>query len=423
MADRIGGARVLEKVNLGSGIKCYAFEKNNKRVVAIWKYEDVGRESSILMRLSEKSFKSYNIVGGEYRPIQEKNGVRFKLTESPFYIETDMEYKELVRILSSADISGFGSPFSVSTTVLGTNKFSVNIKNRTNKPINGKMQILSNEKIVAEDTKIVFNGVKNEDIKHIIFTTLNPIALNDLKFKVKTVLDDGETFDVSEFNLKAMICKKSKSPVKIDGDLSEWQGIEPNTLTIKNVFKVDDKLWKDTDNNIFANVYTTWDNDYFYVGVEVNKEKFFQEAKEPYMTWIGDGLQIAFDPLKNSNPEMRSYGDDDFEYGIALTKKGEEVYRYVASSVFYDGFNKPIGVIREGEVNSKIVKGNGKVVYEIAFSKQSISPFKIEQGNSMKWDLIVNLNNGEGRMGWLEITPGIGQIKAPGLFFDIVLTE
>lgn len=41
----------------------------------------------------------------------------------------------------------------------------------------------------------------------------------------------------------------------------------------------------------------------------------------------------------------------------------------------------------------------------------------------MRWSLLVNPNNGRGRMGWLELSPGIGGRKDPAQFLDLVLTE
>ena len=62
------------------------------------------------------------------------------------------------------------------------------------------------------------------------------------------------------------------------------------------------------------------------------------------------------------------------------------------------------------------------MVYEMAFSKRSVSPFNLEPYSVMRAGLLVNINNGEERAGWLELTPGIGQSsKRPDQKMDMEL--
>ena len=41
----------------------------------------------------------------------------------------------------------------------------------------------------------------------------------------------------------------------------------------------------------------------------------------------------------------------------------------------------------------------------------------------MRFNVIVNMNNGRERIGWLQLTPGIGEAKKPGLFMDLLLMK
>ena len=82
-----------------------------------------------------------------------------------------------------------------------------------------------------------------------------------------------------------------------------------------------------------------------------------------------------------------------------------------------------MGELKTNEVNLAVKQYPGRTVYEMAFAKRAVSPFLLKAGESMRWNIIVNLNNGEGRMGWLELTPGIGKTKMPGQFIDMVLLK
>lgn len=62
------------------------------------------------------------------------------------------------------------------------------------------------------------------------------------------------------------------------------------------------------------------------------------------------------------------------------------------------------------------------MVYELALPPVSISPFKLLPGSATRFNFIVNMNDGEKRIGWIELTPGIGQQpKRPDQFMDMVL--
>ena len=73
------------------------------------------------------------------------------------------------------------------------------------------------------------------------------------------------------------------------------------------------------------------------------------------------------------------------------------------------------------EVHSAIRIHLDRTIYELAFTPRAVSPFKLKAGHSMRWNIIVNLNNGKGRIGYLELTDGIGGKKRPGQFMDLVL--
>ena len=119
---------------------------------------------------------------------------------------------------------------------------------------------------------------------------------------------------------------------------------------------------------------------------------------------------------------MSKYQDDDFEYAVSLLNGQPAIYRQYASSAVHDSLLKSTGELKNGtEVHSAIRIHPDRTIYELAFTPRAVSPFKLKAGHSMRWNIIVNLNNGTGRIGYLELTDGIGGKKRPGQFMDLVL--
>ena len=87
----------------------------------------------------------------------------------------------------------------------------------------------------------------------------------------------------------------------------------------------------------------------------------------------------------------------------------------------YDSLNKQQGLLPADEVPVAIRKYADRTVYEIAFPRRAVSPFKLMPYSVMRLGTLVNLNNGKERTGYLELTPGIGYRKMPGQWMDLVL--
>jgi len=168
-----------------------------------------------------------------------------------------------------------------------------------------------------------------------------------------------------------------------------------------------------------AKVKFAWSQNKFYLAVVVNKNGFHPESVRG--PWEGDGLQFAFDTIRNATKETFSYQSDDFEYAVWQHSGKVTVRRDVASASNYDSLQKPLGIVTDVDV---AIRNNGnETVYEMAFPPFSVSPFQLQADSVCRFNLIVNMNDGTKRIGWLQIAPGIGEAKRPGFFPDLVLTK
>jgi hypothetical protein len=267
-----------------------------------------------------------------------------------------------------------------------------------------------------------FDQLGAEAVTPLVFAAAAPIGPAPQTVKLRTQVAQPPQTQDSEVALRAMSCHKAARPLRMDGDLSDWPPQQPTILNFANAVQLDPKLWTPADKQITADIRTAWDDNNLYVAVTVHKPTFDPPTGSPAALYQGDSLQVAFDPLKKAAPDSRAYNDSDFEYCLAQFQGRDCVYRDQASSAVYDSVEKALGLLSNGEVKLAVRTSLGQTVYEMAFSRLAVSPLRLTAGASMRWDAIVNLNDGAGRLGWLELTPGIGgSDKNPGAFMDIFL--
>ena len=70
------------------------------------------------------------------------------------------------------------------------------------------------------------------------------------------------------------------------------------------------------------------------------------------------------------------------------------------------------------------IKGlDNKIIYEAAFPVGIFLPMKLTEGTVFGFNFIHNDNDGSGREGWLELTPGIGWGKNPYHYYGAILLK
>lgn len=119
--------------------------------------------------------------------------------------------------------------------------------------------------------------------------------------------------------------------------------------------------------------------------------------------WKGDNVQMG----------LQVPGQQGFwELGFTRLDNGtSEVFNWMRPV----GFEDP-----SREIALKTEKLDDGLLYEIEIPVKALGITESALKKGVKFNLIVNDNDGEGREGWIEIAPGIGQSKNPELFPVIV---
>lgn len=406
-ADRIEDGKAAGQVKLGANYRCYLFDRGTHRVAVLWKWN--GKPGKIEF---DQQFVAYDFMGSRI------DGTAFELNECPIYLESTETAAELARRIAGAKINIADKAFNASIKITGRQAFAVEIANLTANPISGTVSILT-PGIVAGAQQQDFRDIPGEQSQRIQFRTIPQIDVAKHEIKLKIDLPTINQSGMITADLRALFVPNAENAVVIDGDLSDWQDIAPTVLTVGN--SVQSTPWNDAAKKSVVKFRSKWSSDRLYLAFEVIKDGFHPvDDRGESGTWQGDGIQFAFDTIANAQPGTAGYQDDDFEYALSLYQGKPLLVRLTGSASTYDSLPKPLGRTDQGEC--AIRKTPDSVIYEVALPPVSISPFKLLPGAATRFNFIVNMNDGQDRIGWIELTPGIGQQpKRPDQFVDLIL--
>lgn len=281
-------------------------------------------------------------------------------------------------------------------------KTLMSIANQSKQPFNGSLQVTYETKqgpqIFTTDINQLEPGKSSE-------ITI-PELING-KRTVKGFDASGKLLHSSEDIFHALQIDKPQRHIQIDGDLKEW-----SSEAIFEVENVKMKDWSGQD-DAGATGSLGWDSANLYLALEVTDDQHFQTSSESEI-WSGDGVQFAIGIAdENGNPPTEYH-----EMGMAMNDKGQlSKWRWITPQGFNidDYFETELAITRKEQTT----------VYEAAipWNELTLDTTLVKPGLKLKFSLLVNDNDGEGRKGWLEFNSGIGTAKDINAFGDIYLTD
>lgn len=399
-ADMIGNGICVKRLRLGMNSRGYLFDRGDVRVAVLWKWNgkaDTMHLSGFLRNHAE----IYDFMGSRIRRAELSVG------EFPLYFITSASAEELERGILTSGREESAVPYRLESVPLGERRFAIKIDNQSMRNLSGSIRIGGREK--------TFRDLPPEESRLLEFFTEKPISEKNQEITVQTLIDGGKTMPPQKLGLRAIFVPKAEKPVIPDGDLSDWPArSRPVPLTLTGRLSA----WSKAEDAVRAEARLAWDDSFLYLAVTAWKQGHFP-AESSGSLWRGDSVQTAFDTVRNASAGQIGYQDDDFEYDIALFEGKPLVYRSRSSAATYDSLGKPTGIV--SEVRTGIRRLPDRIVYEMAFPKQAVSPFRFNPGASMRFNVLLNLANEEGRAGYLQLTPGIGDRKQPAAFLDLIL--
>jgi hypothetical protein len=154
-------------------------------------------------------------------------------------------------------------------------------------------------------------------------------------------------------------------------------------------------------------LWATYDNDNLYLYARVHDDVFSQPNQGDAI-WGGDSIQFAVSAgMPGENLQW-------YEYGMALTPQGSELYRWMA----------PQGVVTGSIANPNLQVTRDEAakdtIYQLALPWSELAPIVPSDG-ILSLSFVVNENDGKGRRGNVEWGGGISSSKQTALIKPIQL--
>ncbi len=414
-ADRIGDGSSAGRIKLGYNYRAFLFDKGRSRTAVLWKFS--GGDALFQLKADDAGkVRLYDMVGSRRNP-----GKSFSVGEFPVYLESELSASELEALIRRAEIrETSGKSLRAEAQITAPDEFRVNCRNLGTKKLEGVRIRVEDRSMIAGPAEQRLPALNPEELGSVSFRLKERVSTTARKVALSLLTPEGKTEGIT-LNLAALTVPKSAKTLTIDGDLSDWPAGTPVELTEKDAVVLEKALWGEKERKIRSELRCAWDDNFFYLAVTVFKESLnaASDAAKPGNLWKYDSIQLCLDPLRNGNVDDQAFGDDDFEYSLGMVAGKSVVFRRTGSSAVYDSLTKAPGIAPEVKFSMRSEKG--KTVYEAAFPRQAVSPFQLRSGSLMRSSVIVNLHERGKRIGYLELTPGVGDSKSPGKWMDTVL--
>jgi len=214
-------------------------------------------------------------------------------------------------------------------------------------------------------------------------------------YKVRTTITDAEgRRTVSERYAGGFaVAKRLDKGAKLDKAF--WDTCQPEYInTINSVFRFGARAdtWKGPE-DLSAVWRCAWDDDNFYMLVDVTDDVYSIQHADGAI-WNQDGLQFLFDPPRTQAEKAGKY---DISVGYGKGKGPQAWYNLTAHHS-----------IPEGDATSKYkisiadwpAGGAGGKRYTLAIPWNMLAPFKPASGANLGMGMILNEDDGNGRVGF-----------------------
>lgn len=215
-------------------------------------------------------------------------------------------------------------------------------------------------------------------------------------YRVRVNVTDDAGRRVSRERLVGGFARAARAaqPVTVDGTLDEavWKDAPAERIDgATSVFRFGKAApWRDAT-DLSATWRAAWDADHLYLGIEVTDDAHRVQFADASI-WNQDGLQFLFDPARTAVEKSGKY-----DYSASVGTKGPQAWCHLsAHSSVAEGAAPEIRLAATDLPGSA-----GGKVYELAIPWSRLAPFVPEVGANLGMNLLLNEDDGEGRVGFM----------------------
>lgn len=229
-----------------------------------------------------------------------------------------------------------------------------------------------------------------------------PIALTLYAADGEPIQHSGKLVMVEEGSYTPL----AKKAIAVDGVLDDLSAIQDIDWGSEGRVQMADYNGPE---DLSGTAWWTWDDDHLYLSAKVHDDVFSQTSIGDQI-WNGDSIQFA---VSAGTP---GESGEWYEYGIALTPEGPQVYRWMTAA------GKAPGPVAGANLKVTRDETSKDTIYELALPWDELAPIVPSDG-ILSISFLVNDNDGQGRKGWIEWGSGIGFEKSSALFKPARLME
>jgi hypothetical protein len=427
----------VNPINMGSAIRAFAFQNGSSSLVALWSPTANGAISVA----PPGNVHAYDWMGNAIAPSAGKLTV--PLNGMPVYLVANMSASDLAALIQHGTITGIAPVAMAIQNLKGLPSalphITMTITDQINTPQSGTLSLnlpSGWEATPSSSTSATYSptvsfgpidpsGTINESFG---LTRFEANSANQYNITATATLDSTSTaggpgastsIGTGELGSNPPAPPTGSSPSAqtvstslpmstfeavygspaLSGTFQDWGNASPFYLdhASQNVGIPD---WSSSAESTTA--YTMWNSKYFYFAAKVKDPVFYQPYTGFYI-WEGDSIQMYWDP-QDLKTDGFDYAAGDADLGLALTPDGPQAFRWSGP-----------GYGLHSDVKLTIVHGKnaGDLWYEAAIPLSDLPDLTPTNGHQYGFDMLVNYNNGTGRLGWMWLTPGVGNAFSP----------
>ena len=427
-------AHGVNPIQMGSGIRAYAFTNGISSLVALW--SNVGDGT---FTVPPGNVRAYDWMGN---PIAANGGtLTVHLTGEPVFLVSSSSPSTLAKLVQSGTVQGI-APVAITIHNLSASPTTLpdihlTLTDQINTPQSGSVTVklpsgweasASSTTAATYTPTLSFGPLAPSASTNSSFmlTRFESNASNQYLVTAQATLSRGASSGPGQSGTNGNSSSSSSTqtvsttlPVSafetiyghpgLTGTFKDWSGAPPLQLNQASQ-NVGIPKWSPSVES--AQAYTMWNHHYFYFAAKVT-DSIFSEPYTGFNQWQGDSVQLFWDPQNTKTTTYdASAGDEDI--GIAKTPVGNQAYE----------FQGPRPGLRSS-VQTKIVPGpsGGDMWYEVAIPLSDFANFTASTRHQYGFDFLINDNNGSGRLGWIWLTPGVGNGFIPADFPTFTLVQ